>query len=678
MLGQASSFYTDFFFNNSTTSKAASPSPFLDVSQSRMPADFKKIFPLLEWYATMDSVIAPVLSKISEYPIMPLDYSEVEDDKQRLRIRELLEDFMDIRTTLTLMSIDYNTYGNGFSSIYFPFIRYFQCRECGHIIGSDRVKEYEIKKMEFYFKCQKCGNSSKPKKYGDWPVKNPEKTKFLIWRPHDIEIVSNSFSGQSQYYYNPPKHMVDLMETGNKFILDGTPKFILEALSRDQIIRFNPGEIFHMRRPTMSRDTRQHGWGQPLIISCLSQAYLKKVFSKASEVTGILRSAPASIIYPETNTSAGALGNPLMATNISDFQDFMKRELLKHRRDPGYIMTAPHPVGQTVLFGDSKAYNYYQEIKYQDQQILEGMGVPREFLEGGLQFTGSSISLRILENQLFKQVKNCNDFIRWSFKKISTFFSLGDNEIKMKKFKMADDMQMLQLQLQAAEQGDLSKRRIWEGVQDIDFKKEMVMIEREDEDKRKSLKKRVVAETEVNLEAQKMQMRFEQRQQVQAQLEQFKEQARLYKKDPSYATMLNQQAALAQQQIEMQQQAYQAMEMEQKQKDVELKDLQQTRLAIKDGLASKGEMSQDPLDQIQERNSKLDKLVNAIMDKKGSSVSILDDVLRTSPELYKEAAARIVGRIHEIEDPDKVYVILGHLQNFMNSQGQEQQNAQLT
>lgn len=669
--GQGSSLFTDVFYNHNLMASSTTPSPFLDVASSRMPEEMKRLFPTLEYYATMDSVISPIVSKISEYPIMPLDYSGIKNDDQKKRIKSIMDDQMDTRGTLIQLSLNYNTYGSGFASIYFPFKRYFKCSKCNKVMFSEFVKEYEIRRMEFYFKCHGCEDTQTPKIYGDWPIRDMYNTKFIIWRPHDIDIVENPFSGKSQYFYDPPNHIVRMIETGHKFILDQTPKFILEAMKRRQRIKFKDGEIFHMRRPGMSRATRHSGWGIPLIMSSVLQAYLKKVYSKASEVTAILRSAPASILYPETNAAAGSLGNPLAATDITDFQDYMKRELLKHRRDPGYIMSAPHPVGQTVLFGDSKQYNFYQEIKFQDQQILEGMGVPREFLEGGLQFTGSSISLRILENQLFKQVKNTNDFVTWAFKRLSTVFNLGEESPSMKKFKMADDLQMLQLQIQAAQGGDLSKRRIWENTLDIDYEKEMEMIKEEDGDKFDSLRSRILSETEINLEAQSLQAKFNNKEMVRQQLDQFKEQARLYKKDPSYAFMLQQQADMANQQMAVQQEMMMQQQMQAQQKDLELKQMQQTRLAVNDDL-----VPEDEADQILQNVSKIDKLTRFILSDDQAPSIVLDEIFQTSPDLYKKIALRVVRGVDQIEDPYRAEIIFEHLRQNLPII-LEEENAQL-
>ena len=43
------------------------------------------------------------------------------------------------------------------------------------------------------------------------------------------------------------------------------------------------------------------------------------------------------------------------------------------------------------------------ELNYLTQTIVGGMGIPQEFLFGGLNFTGSSISLRTLRNNFIQE-----------------------------------------------------------------------------------------------------------------------------------------------------------------------------------------------------------------------------------------------------------------------------------
>ena len=566
-----SSIFSDAFLSQKTYSGGFTPSPYADLATSRAPKDLKRMFPLLEYYAKMDDVVSPIVQKASQYPIMPLEYSAIEEDRIRKVVKEIFEENLDVRNFLMEQNMDYNTYGNSFTSLSFPFKRWFKCRECKTKMYADFISSYRFKNWKFYFKCPQCGDKKRDKEYGDQYVLNKSGVNLIKWRPHDIDIIRHPYTGKSQFFYTPSKERRKELLTGNKFLLDGTPKMILEAIKKKKKIVFNDGDIFHMKRPGVSSQNQMSGWGMPLILPCIHPGYLKKVYMKASEVTGVIRSAPAHFIYPETNTGAGAHGQILQSHDVTLFQEHIRQELIKHRFDPGYVMTSPHPIGQQMLFGDAKQFNYYQEIKYQDEQILSALGYPRELLQGGLQFSSSSIALRILETQLLKVFHYNNSFLKWLFLKVSAKFSLGDNSVSMQKFKMADDIQMLQLQLQESREGDMSRKRIWEGALDIEWDEEQRMIGKEDEEKYSRLKRRAIADAEIQAAAQEIMMRSQAKQMVKSDVDRMKQQAVASKRDPSYAKRMQMEQQMVQQQGMMQQ-------MEMMAKNQEMKQQQQDRL----------------------------------------------------------------------------------------------------
>jgi hypothetical protein len=84
----------------------------------------------------------------------------------------------------------------------------------------------------------------------------------------------------------------------------------------------------------------------------------------------------------------------------------------------------------------------HQEMRAWSEQIVAGMHVPIEFVFGGLQYSGSNVSMRMLENQFLgyrlMQHVMVNDFI---LGRVADFMGLPRPKIRFKRFKMADDLQ---------------------------------------------------------------------------------------------------------------------------------------------------------------------------------------------------------------------------------------------
>jgi hypothetical protein len=107
------------------------------------------------------------------------------------------------------------------------------------------------------------------------------------------------------------------------------------------------------------------------------------------------------------------------------------------------------PVGSQVVGADGKALTLFQELDLQANMICNGMGVPLEFYKGGLSWSGSNMSLRMMQTEFIgyrakMRVLN-EDFILGS---IADY--LGKNRVKVsfEEFKMADDLQRSALELQ--------------------------------------------------------------------------------------------------------------------------------------------------------------------------------------------------------------------------------------
>jgi hypothetical protein len=86
------------------------------------------------------------------------------------------------------------------------------------------------------------------------------------------------------------------------------------------------------------------------------------------------------------------------------------------------------------------------ELDFLSQTIIGGMGIPKEFVFGGLNWTGSSVSLRTLENEFFHHRSQLLELVFWIKDKARVYLAMPDiDSIRFLDFKMADDVQRLTL-----------------------------------------------------------------------------------------------------------------------------------------------------------------------------------------------------------------------------------------
>ena len=157
--------------------------------------------------------------------------------------------------------------------------------------------------------------------------------------------------------------------------------------------------------------------------------------------------------HPETVVSFGVRGD----------NTFCTWGVATHNCDNNYIPVMPLPVGQQTLGGDGKALNLSQEYRVWSEQIVTGMGVPQEFATGGLSFSGSSVSMRMLENHFLEdranQLEIVTDFI---MPQVGAFMGWEPVPCHFRRFKMADDLQRNALYLQMNQAGKLSDKSMLE------------------------------------------------------------------------------------------------------------------------------------------------------------------------------------------------------------------------
>ena len=130
----------------------------------------------------------------------------------------------------------------------------------------------------------------------------------------------------------------------------------------------------------------------------------------------------------------------------------------KHRRDPNFKGVVPVPVGTVRIGGDGKMLLLSPELNYLNQTIVGGLGMSAEMLFGqGTSYTGSSITLRMLENDFIQNRSDLIDFTMWLKNKIRIWLGYPDiKNVRFSDFRMADDVQRTQQLIGLNAQGKVS------------------------------------------------------------------------------------------------------------------------------------------------------------------------------------------------------------------------------
>ena len=322
-------------------------------------------------------------------------------------------------------------------------------------------------------------------------IKNYSKIKLIRWDPKRMLVMHNPVSGHSYYFYlMPPVHSNDL-QLGRKHIVVQTPTMFIQAAKKGKPLQFLGENIYHLKRPITSGHSS--GYGMPLMLPVLKDSFFLQLLKKSQEAIALEHIVPLRIIFPQ---SASAQGNVIQNVQLRKWRNQIYSELLRWRRDQNYLPIVPYPIGFQSIGGDGKALMLSQEIGVWAEQIVAGMGVPREFIFGGLSYSGSNVSLRMLENSFLSYRSQLQKLMDWVIHQMFIMTGWKEPNVRFRDFKMADDLQRKMYLMQLNQQNKVSDATLL-AESDLDQQKEDELMQKEIGRRLDILKKNQLAQAEI-------------------------------------------------------------------------------------------------------------------------------------------------------------------------------------
>lgn len=426
------------------------PNQFFDLSQQYMPPTIKELFRWCTFYYYNSPLVGSAIKKMSRYPITDLILEDPLESIKNFWSKVLVDD-MKMKERLMEINLDAHAYGNCFVSLHFPFTRFLICKKCNHR-APIRSWEWTFRggDLGFHGTCPECSENAAVD-VKDVPYKNHKGIRLIRWNPANINLKFNEFTGKYHYMYSVPNKIKRMMSRGDKDILEDIPLVVIEAVRKRKLIRLNPDNIFHIKQPTLAE--QDQGWGKPTLIHVLKDMFYFYTLRRAQEAIALEHIIPFDMIFPIPNGQQ----DPYVHTDLGSWRLQIESVIKKHRRDPNFKAVLPVPVGHGRLGGDGKALLLSPEMNYLTQTVVGGLGLPQEFIFGGLNYTGSSISLRSLENDFIQNRSQLLDFVKWTIHKIRIYLDRPNIKgVRFADFRMADDVQRNQQLIGLNAQGKVS------------------------------------------------------------------------------------------------------------------------------------------------------------------------------------------------------------------------------
>lgn len=479
------------------------PSPFFDIAHTYLPSSFKTMLRWCRYYYLTNPLINAVCTKMAEYPVTDLVFDTENEPLQR-QWEYCFGTVLNYKKFEVEAGLDYQCYGNTFVSISFPFHKLLICKSCGHRARVEKQK-YTFREYKFVGECQRCGTHQEFQ-VRDHYIRSIRDIRLIRWNPEYITVQHNEATGENRYYYVIPPMLANDVRMAKRHIIERIPQVFMEALRQNKALLFSKDNIYHMRRPTIAQKDR--GWGMPMILPVLKDAFYLQVLRKAQESIAVEHIVPLRLLFPQTASPDASVYS---SVNLTQWRDKVEQEIVRWRLDNNYIPLLPIPIGQQTLGGDGRALMLAQEYRVWAEHIIAGMGVPIEFVFGGMSFSGSNVSLRILENHFLDQRTQHKQLVTdFVMPNIAAFMGWETVPVHYKRFKMADDLQRSALFLQMNQAGKLSDRSLLEDM-DWDSHKESDLIAVEQKRILENQRSQALAQAGIQGEAQLVQVKYQTR-----------------------------------------------------------------------------------------------------------------------------------------------------------------------
>jgi hypothetical protein len=136
-------------------------------------------------------------------------------------------------------------------------------------------------------------------------------------------------------------------------------------------------------------------------------------------------------------------------------------------------MVSPVPLNVEQMGGNGRVMMVGAEIEGMAREVGTGLGCPIEMVWGGLNWSGASVSLRVLENHFINDRENLQRMFDFLMPKLATYYRLPRVRLRLSEFKMADDVQQMANAVNLMVQGFLSRDTVlgemgWDGKHEFD------------------------------------------------------------------------------------------------------------------------------------------------------------------------------------------------------------------
>lgn len=482
--------------------------PFLNQAQHYIPRNIKLLMKFARNMYLTDPLIHSVLSKSESYIITdilynPSDESKLSGESQKKSIRawkNAMDNEIRVRSLLKGMTRDWQVYGNSFVlPLAIRRFSYVCTGKCGRAFSPDfdgiKFKGFNSATKSLRHQCFKCGTVDLSIVYARGAA-SVESVRAVRLNPENIKIENNPLNGECTYRYSIPERVRQQIREGNPDYLRDLPPRFVAAANQEGAMEFRKGRLFHFAEPGLAEEDM--GWGKPPILCVLQDVFHMKVTQRSEEQILTEHLVPLRILFPSATNGM----NPIENLNMEDWESQLTQWLQVWKQDQNAIPISTTAVGVANIGGDAKALLATPNLQeFYSHRIISGLEVPREFVDGGLSFSSSSMSIRMVQNKfdstrvsVLEGLNFIKDFVR-------VVKGFDDVSLDFSSLKLADDVSKTNQMLQLASQSKVSWKTTLTNLGiDYEGERKQILLELKEDNEIRTLEARAAADSSAEAE----------------------------------------------------------------------------------------------------------------------------------------------------------------------------------
>lgn len=442
--------------------------PFLLHSNSYIPDNWYSALDFALYIAIHNPVYMQAATRTVSHFLTDIAFvGEDGDRRERDDFKEYMIEELGILEALRQAGTEVMVYGNSFARVHYPFDRYLVDRRNG------RCRYMNVKMFgdSATYDCDTLQYCVPDPAETDVPVEKRSKVKFefIDRRSHDrsririrfldpkrMMLSMNYISGTIEYVYRFHETFVSAVKAGNNLHqVNETPKEMLQAIKENKDFKFNPGHIYHFRNNFVS-GLSLNGWGIPNVLLNYNSIHQIQVLRCINEAVGLDYLLPIRLISP-AHSPGGAGADAMAASNMAMWRAAMDTIIKNKRKKPDALFSVPFPVNYQEVGQGGKGLAPVDLIKYHQDEMLEGFGIPAEYYHMSLAVQQIPSAVRVFEGVFGYLYRGFNNFVKWCTKDILDYLEQEQMATKLIRPSIADDLEKKHVYLQLASGGELSR-----------------------------------------------------------------------------------------------------------------------------------------------------------------------------------------------------------------------------